>query len=391
MRLLVLASRFPYPLEKGDKLRLYHQLRELARHHEVILCCLTDKPVSPDALAQVKPFCSHISVIPLHKGWQAWGVLSSFFKGEPLQLGYFHSPKAFHALSRLIRDFSPDHIFCQLVRMAPYAAQLSVPVTIDFMDAFSAGMHRRALKAPWWLKPLFFWESKALARAENRYLRQFSRHCIISGQDRDCLPSVPGKPIAVVPNGVDTGFFAFERHPAPVFDVAFVGNLGYFPNRQAALTLIHEVMPRVWANRPEARVLLAGARPAPELRALAADPRISVPGWVPDIRQAYLSASVMAAPLFTGSGQQNKILEAMALGVPCITTQLVNNALHATAGQHLLVAEDAAGFADGILDLLTHPGRAETIRHAARDWVQNTYSWQASVAALEPLFAHPNP
>ncbi len=386
MKLLVLASRFPYPLEKGDKLRLYHQLREWSRTCEITLFALTDAPVSPADLAEIALYCHRIEVFQLRKMAQAWGIMSAFWQNKPLQTGYFFDQKARQRLELLANEVAPDHLFCQLVRTAAYAEKIAIPATIDYMDTFSLGMERRKKRSPWWLKPILSREAHTLARWEARVFRWFRGHSIISQQDRDALAFPDAQNIAVVPNGVDTAYFSFQENPDPAYEIAFVGNLGYFPNRQATQTLIKEIMPKVWAARPETRVLLAGARPTAEMKSWEADPRIKVTGWLDDIRDAYRQAGLLVAPLFTGSGQQNKILEAMSMGVPCITTAIVNQALGADTDREIAVANDPEAFTAAILDLLANREKAENQRRQARTWVEATYSWAASAEKMKALF-----
>jgi sugar transferase (PEP-CTERM/EpsH1 system associated) len=387
MKLLVIASRFPYPLEKGDKLRLYHQLRELAATCEITLFAFSDCPVLAHELEAVRPFCVHIEVIRLHWTGQAFGLLRAWWTGAPFQTGYFFDKKARQRLQQLIRTVQPDHVFCQLIRVAEYVQACSVPATLDYMDTFSLGMRRRKDRSAWWLRPVLAREARTLARWEERVFPWFRQHTIISAQDRDSLNFPDASSICVIPNGVDTPFFTFQATRQPEFEVAFVGNLGYFPNRQACHTLVHDIMPLVWAIRPGTRVLLAGARPPAEIKSWESDPRICVTGWMEDIRDAYRMAGMLVAPLFTGSGQQNKVLEAMAMGVPCITTPLVNQALGAEAGQAILLAEDPASFAEAILHLLQHPNEAEQLRQTAHAFVVANYSWQASTGRLMALFS----
>ena len=144
-------------------------------------------------------------------------------------------------------------------------------------------------------------------------------------------------------------------------------------------------MPILWKSRPEISLCLAGARPHPSVQALEEDSRIRVTGWVDDIRKAYQSGKIFVAPLFTGSGQQNKILEAMAMGQCCVTTSLVNNAIHAKADSEILIADEIPIFAHHILRLLQHPEQIKRIGTAARSFVESQYSWESSVAQLEIL------
>jgi glycosyltransferase involved in cell wall biosynthesis len=277
----------------------------------------------------------------------------------------------------VIEHEQPDHIYCQLLRTAWAIDGLSVNATIDYQDAFAAAMRRRGVQHNSVLRRAFEFEADRIGTAEARAFEAFARRVVISEQDRDCLEVPDPLGVEVLPNGVDTSHFARRDPSTPTdVDVAFVGNMGYPPNVRAAHMLVDEVMPLVWARRPSARVLLAGARPTRSVRALAG-PKVEVSGWVDDIRDAYRRSRLMAAPLFIGAGQQNKVLEAMAMGVPCVTTELVNNAIGADPHRQILLAATASEFASRIVDVLDSAATYRNISDAAWEFVDTEFSWSA--------------
>lgn len=377
MKLMVFTSRFPYPIERGDKLRIYHQIRELSQHHEVVLVTLHDHAIPEKDMTEMKQYCQRIYPFRLTKFSIIWHLALSLLNQRPAQLAYFFRPKWKRKIREIIEKEQPDHLYCQLLRIAAYVRDVPMPKTLDFMDALSVGMKRRADQSPWWLRPIFRREAKLLARYERALLADFDHFTIISTQDRDHIHPGKSSDIQVISNGVDTSFFVPQTVPTTV-DLVFVGNLGYFPNVEAAKYLAQKVMPLLGK---EVHLSLAGARPTSEVMALASD-RVSVSGWVDDIRDAYASAKVMVAPLFAGSGQQNKILEAMAMGVPCVTTPLVNRAIGALEGDAILLAESPEDFARHINRLLTDDAEATRIGQAGLQFVQKMYSWEGTVKEL---------
>ncbi|MBO0358989.1 glycosyltransferase [Hymenobacter sp. BT186] len=387
MKLLVLLSRFPYPLDKGDKLRAYHQLRYLARHHEVCLFCLSDEDVPAAAYAVVQPLCAGgLHVQRLRRPGIARNMALASLRGLPLQVGYFYDAAAQRRLNALIREFRPDHVYCQLIRMAQYvrgyAGQL--PMTLDYMDVFSTGMLRRAEQCRWAEQRLFRHEGRRLQAYEAAAFDWFQHHTIISDQDRQLIEHPHRQQIHIVRNGIDIDFFQ-PRPAEKTHDLLFCGNMNYHPNVDAAEFLALEILPLVRRAHPAARLLVAGTSPAPRVRALASE-AVTISGWVEDIRDAYAAARVFVAPMRVGTGLQNKLLEAMAMELPCVTTPLANNALHGHPGQDLLVAESAAELADSISLLLTEPGAAARLAAQGRVFVQQHYDWQASTNQLEALF-----
>ena len=388
MRLLVLLSRFPHPLDKGDKLRAYYQLRYLAgQGHEVCVLALSDEAVGPEALAAVRPLCrGGLHVHPLGRVAQARGLARALATaGRPLQVGYFYEAGAQRLVNSLLESFRPDHVYCQLIRMAEYLRGYAGPKTLDYMDVFSAGMARRAATAPAWQRPVMALEARRLAAYEAEVFGWFDHRTIISDQDRQLVQHPQRDQIQVVPNGIALDIFQPQPDIAKRYELVFCGNMGYHPNVDAACWLAEEILPLVQQQHPQARLLVAGTTPAPRVQALARRPGVVVSGWLPDIRQAYAEARVFVAPMRVGTGLQNKLLEAMAMQLPCVTTPLANNALGGTPGQHLLVAEGVAALAAAIGQLLADEAAAAQLAQRGHTFVRATYDWAATTASLENL------
>ncbi|MEM7658131.1 MAG: glycosyltransferase [Bacteroidota bacterium] len=387
MKLIILTSRLPYPIERGDKLRIYHQIRHLSERHEIYLFALTDQEVAAADVAEMQRWCKEVQVHRIRKIGAIWQMLLALFRGWPLQVAYFFRPRLRKQLQQLIQRVQPDHLYCQLLRMAPYVKALDLPATLDYMDCFSVGMKRMQASSPWFWKPIWAWEARQLLRMEGQMYEAFSHHTIISAQDRDHLGTPAGAPVEVVPNGIDLAFFHLPSPPpTPEYDLFFIGNLGYYLNVQAAQYLVQQVMPLVWEKRPDTRLLLAGARPSAEVKALVQDTRVELQAWVPDIRDAYASGKMLVAPLFHSIGQQNKILESMAMEKVCVSTPLVNRAIGATHNETIWMAEDPAGFARQILELLDREAELPQLGAKSRTFVGERFTWEYSVELLEKLW-----
>jgi sugar transferase (PEP-CTERM/EpsH1 system associated) len=383
MKLFVMLSRFPYPLEKGDKLRAFHQIRCLSKSHEIHLCALNDVRLTEQDINALKPFCKSINVIPLSRISILRGLLYAFFSGKPLQVGYFYNRKAFKKIQALIQRVQPDHIYCQLIRVSEYVKHLPIKKTLDYQDVFSKGAERRARTSPFYMKPILFSEYRRLLRYEKDIFQFFDHKTIISVPDRDLIPHPEKDRIKVVINGVDTDFFT----PMPVnktTDIVFTGNMGYPPNVNAAEYLVRDILPLVHQKRKEVRVLLAGASPHAQVLALKNE-HVHVTGWVDDIRTAYTSARLFIAPMRIGTGLQNKLLEAMAMKIPAITTPLANQALGARAGQEILVGNTARELASHILQILEDEDLARTLSENGHQFIHKNYNWEAATRELEEL------
>lgn len=390
MKLLVLLSRVPYPLEKGDKLRAYHLVVRLARHHQVVLCCLSDGPTAPEHIAHLQQFCTHIEVIRVPR-WRILLKLSTaIFSRLPFQVAYFHHRSAQRSIDRMVQEHRPDHVLCQLVRTTEYVrSHPTLPKTLDYMDTLSKGMERRTQNAPVHLRPLFQAETRRLIRYENLMFDLFDHTVIISAQDREYLYHPLRDRVKVIPNGVDMQHFApLEKEVQ--YDLLFTGNMNYPPNIDSVIFLVQKVLPIVRQRHPGVKLLISGVDPSPAVRDLAKrDPAVVVSGWVKDIRTSYASARIFIAPMQIGTGLQNKLLEAMAMRMPCVTSALANNAVRAVPGESVLIGETPEEYADHILRLLGDATERERLAEAGYHFVRTHFDWDRSADELERLLSSP--
>ena len=387
MKLFVLVSRIPYPLEKGDKLRAYHQMKDLAKRHEIVLCCLTDKKADPAAIAHLETFCEEVIVVKLNKALQLARLGAALISSRPFQVHYFFQRKALRLIKKTIDRTNPDHIYCQLIRCSEYLKDIyHIPKTLDYMDALSKGMERFSHTAPWYLKRFAKLEAKRLTQYEHLIFEYFDHHSIISQQDKDLIVNPNRSKIKVIPNGVDLDFFS-PRISENTYSVVFTGNMSYAPNVDGALFLANDIMPLVRKKLPTATLMLAGANPSGKVKALASE-YTTVSGWMDDIRDAYAQATVFVAPMRIGTGLQNKLLESISMGIPSITSPLANNALNAAPNEEVLLGETAQEFADHIVRLIENEELRESMSEKGRAFVQENYSWEAAGGLLERLLNH---
>ncbi|MFN8394416.1 MAG: glycosyltransferase [Bacteroidia bacterium] len=386
MKILVALSRFPWPLEKGDKLRAWYQIQGLAEHHEVHLVCLSDLAVTENDLKQVG-FCKSVQVIPLPKWRVGLNLLGGIFNRIPFQVNYFRSAAMRRVIRETIQREKIDACYVQLIRLGENLPHEFVNLrwVLDYMDTFSMGMSQRIETDRWWSRPVVKMETRRLRAYETRIAAHFDELTIISKRDAEGLAPLHQESVHVIPNGVSESFFEEMPRPSELeWDIIFFGNMGYLPNVQSARFLVEEVLPILHARGLRPKLCIAGARPAPIIQSWAS-PEITVTGFVADIREFVVKSKISVAPLLGGQGMQNKLLESMAMSLPTITSGFSNEGVRAVPGEHLVVCNTALEFADAIQDLLAHPEKAAHLAQNGRKFVEQHFRWSRMNAMLEAV------
>ena len=383
MKLFFLLPRVPYPTEKGDKLRAFHQIAHLAKKHEIIICALNEGVLHEDAIPVLSKYATAVHIIPISKSTIFSNIIRALFTGKPLQVGYYYNKSTEKIIHGLIDKYKPDHIFCQLIRMAEYVKDLPLPKTLDYQDVFSKGVERRLASSSIFLRPFLKLEYQRMLDSERMAFDRFDNKIIISNPDRELIPHPDREKIVVVANGVDTTFFhPLERDKE--YDLVFTGNMSYPPNIHSCEFLVNKILPLVLEKKPGLKVLVAGANPTMRVKVLRS-PQVEISGWVPDMREAYAQAKIFIAPMQLGTGLQNKLLEAMAMKIPCITSPLANQALNALPGEEILIGDTPRDYADHIIMLLENPLLANSIAEKGYQFILKKYSWEAETAKIEAL------
>ncbi len=426
MRILILSPYPPCPPHGGGAMRIYQIIRGLAARHEVT--CLTFAPdaAAEQGLAPLRAICRVLTVrgpLPRSPLRRAWTTLASPLPDMALRNA---APAYADALQSLLAVELFDVIQAESIEMANYLRMSVVrgpwPVARDLpqrttgcplgggqrtqhiLDQFNAEyvLQRRAFLAD--ARRLRRWHAAAyslaqwlkLARYERRVMRGCDAVVAVSEDDRRTLLGLaPAQPIGVVPNGVETAHFsraalAEERAGPCSFrgaPLVFSGTLDFRPNVDALTWFAHEVLPRVQARRPDAHLIVVGKRPAPALRQLARGGAVTIVGEVPDTRPYIAGAAVYVVPMRIGGGVRLKLLEALALEAPVVSTGMgAEGVAGLRGGQHCLLADDPAAFAEAVLRLLADPALGRRLGAAGRALVQERYDWSTIVPGLEAIY-----
>lgn len=385
MHILFIASRFPYPPIRGDQVRAYHFLRLINLRHEVTLVTPASQSVDLEAQEALTQLCKRWFILPFHRYEALVNLLRFPFLSLPLQALYFCPPSFRKTVRWIIKQDNFDIVHVQLARMAPIVNDVeNVPSVIDFIDALSLNMLRRAKRERWPVKWLFYMEARRMARYERDLVLSFDRQVISSPLDKKVIGDF--ETIHIIPNGVNLNEFSYNEDGRDDNLIVFIGRMGYFHNEEAAVYFATCVFPIVRKRVPDARFLIIGADPPRRVRQLAKLPGIEVTGYVPRIQDYLAKATVSVAPMQGGTGIQNKVLEAMASGAPVVATPYALGGIEAVDGEHLLVAEDTEGMAEQVVRLLKDPALRRHLARNARRLVEEKYTWEQAVEMLEEVY-----
>lgn len=378
--ILIVVSRFPFPLEKGDKLRAYHQIKELSKHYSITLFSLSDKKVTTDQLNELEQYCDKVITHRLSKLTIAWNILLAFLGKKPLQVGYFFSNSAKQKIKQEVQSTTYKHIYCQLIRCSEFVKRIhEIPKTLDYMDVLSIGVQRRIEGQNMLLRWLFKREFRTLQKYERDIFDYFENRTIISEQDQALVSHQDRRDILVIPNGIDNSFIEHDLNIEQDHDLVFVGNMSYPPNIEAVKYIAEHILPK----NKELKLLVSGSSPHNAVKRLAeSNEQITLTGWVDDIRMSYLRGKIFVAPMTIGTGMQNKLLEAMALGIPSITTPLANNAIQAQHDSEIIESNSPEEFNSAINRLLNDRELSKSIGQNGSEFVRENYSWKKTTSLL---------
>jgi len=361
--------------------------------HEISLVSLLVEDYEQAMAKEIEQYCVSVDLVPLPK-WEAYAnCLWALPTLTPLRVAYYRSPSFARHIKAVIDRQNIDVVHGELIKVVPtLKAALSdenIPILYDSVDCISWFLQQEfeTLRNP--LKKAFVYsELQKMRRYEQRALVDFDQLVITTSSDRDKLATLTGQAhhIEVVSNGVDIDYFTPWNGPRAADSLVFCGKLDYFPNAQAILHFCELTLPLIWKHRPQVRLTIVGNNPPQSVRALTVDKRISVTGYVADTRPYLGAASVVIAPLLVAAGMQNKVLEALAMGMPTVTTPSCSRILGAKGGIHLLEAEEPRAFAKAIVKLLDDPQLAQQLGIAGRQFVAEHYNWTRVANTLNRLY-----
>lgn len=392
-RILWTMPYLPWPITSGGKARQYHLLRCMAeRGHRITLLVQSKTPADAEVHAALKPLVDELIVLPrrpLKHPLTLWHAALSRLPLLTSINGFAPGLSArFEALlqSRHWDIVQIEHSY----GLQPFLAALQrhrqpfLLVEHNVESELGAATYG---KWPAVARPLAWYDQWRARRWERHALAQADVVVAVTDSDARKLAAIGGRPTCVVSNGVDTRGFASVTPDATSQCVLFVGNYEYAPNVDAIEWALNEVWPRLWALRPEARFIVCGHAMPDAWRQRWPDPRIEWRGFVPSLPEVQSQAAVFMAPLRSGGGSKLKVLEALAAGLPVVSTREGLSGLDVSDGVQARVADSAEAMAQATAELLAQPDRAQALGQAARQHVNARFDWSAAATQLEAAHA----
>ncbi|MCK6628040.1 MAG: glycosyltransferase [Anaerolineae bacterium] len=400
----------PY-LPSQIRARPYNLIKHLAqRGHRITLLALEPSGEDRSGLNSLHTWCQRVQITPLPRWRPLWNGIQAIASQTPFQAAYSRSPEMMELIKKTQAETNFDIIHVEHLRGAELSrAVKGGPIVFDSVDSITLLFDLVRRSGPTWRSRLLAnLDLVRTRRYEGQLLEKYPRVLVTSPRDREALAQLSalavktsvGKAgqnsdsqmqkindcLVIIPIGVDLDYFTPLNIPRDPATLIFSGKMSYHANTAAALDLANKIMPVVWQRLPETRLVLAGKNPPAEVLALSADPRIVVTGTVPDLRPYLAQATLAVSPMRYAVGMQFKVLEAMAMATPLISTPQAVSALQVQAGQEALVADTPQAVADAAITLLTNETLRQQVGQQGRRYVETHHDWHKAAEKLESVY-----
>lgn len=388
MNILYLCHRFPFPPKRGGKIRPFNMIRHLsASGHQVTVCSLARSPEEAEEGRGIAPYCAGFEMGHVKELVQVARMIVRLPVLTPSSMGYFYSPELAEHVQRLLGSKKWDLIFVHCSSVAQYVEHvIDIPKILDFGDMDSQKWFEYANYKPFPLSLGYRFEGAKMLAAEKRLARQFDLCTATTRAEWETLNDYQtGADTDWFPNGVDADFFCPVDESYDADTISFIGRMDYYPNQECMARFCEQTWPLLKSRRPAMKLLIVGADPSPAMRKLGDLPGVTVTGSVPDVRPFIRGSALMVAPLNIARGTQNKILEAMAMGVPVVTSTIAAGGVDAESVTHFLVADTPQAYADAIMQIVDSPAERNRLAIAGRQRMLSHHAWPRSMVRLEGI------
>lgn len=381
MKILAICPRIPEIGKKGDQVLSFYRLSYLARTHNIQLICFGDPIKDLHAKLELEACGIKVNFVKWNIVTALSGLLYSIFDSKlPMQCSLFKSRKFKLLYSNLMYDFKPDAIYAVTIRALENLTEIRVPLFIDLVDSMALNFERRVNASFGFYKLILKSEYARVRRYERIFSNISSRSFIVSSIDKNVIDC---DKISVIPLGIDENIFFKSRNESNNPSIVFTGNMNYTPNVEAVMWFYYNCWNIIKTKYPNSSFIIAGGSPNKEILALQADKSVTITGRVSSLAAIINTAWVSIAPMQSGSGMQFKILEAMACGVPVITSSLGLGDIKAAAGRDLFVTDSSNRFVEIIFSLFNSIELRKKVGDAGLHYVKSNHTWDVLNADFE--------
>jgi glycosyltransferase involved in cell wall biosynthesis len=389
MRILLLTLVVPNPPDSGPRIKTHYLLRYLAQRHLVTLVSFVRSEAEEAAARALTGLCEAVYTVPMQRSRprDAAYLLGSMVSSRPFLMLRDES----RAMRRLLRDLLArdtfDLVHADQLNMAQFALSTGLPVVLDEHNAVWTIFARLARQERGLKRLVMELEWRRLRRYEGQVCRSAAAVMSVSVEDRAALLDAgAAEPIPIIPIAVDVaGIQPVARRP-DAQGILSMATMYWPPNVDSVLWFAREALPRIRRQLTDAPFYVVGARPPAEVVALASDPTIQVTGYVEDPTPYLESSALLIVPLRAGGGMRVKILEALARGIPVVSTTIGAEGIDVTHGEHLLIADEPAAFAEAVVRVLRDRALGDRLAEAGRRHALTRYDWRSVCPAVEPVY-----
>jgi sugar transferase (PEP-CTERM/EpsH1 system associated) len=387
VRILFLSQRVPYPPNRGDKITTWRLVERMKRAHEVRCVAFAHDEDDLRAAQELTRLGAPTVGVPLDLQRAKLRSLPLLLTSKPMTLGVYGSRELQREVDRLAAESDVGYAYSSSMG-AFLEEHARLRRAMHFAELDSDKWRQYAARSRWPASWVYAREHRTLLAYERRIAHSFDENVLCTPLEQRIFErEIPGARSMVLRNGVDLAFYRPQPERAEPGHLVFVGVMDYLPNVDGCTWFVREVLPELRRRRPEVRFTIVGSRPAPEVLALAREPGVAVTGFVPDPREHLARAALSVAPLRIARGIQNKVLEALAMGLPVVGTTSATQGVEGEAGRDFVLADTAAEQVAAIDALLADPRRARELGARGRRFVEERYDWEVTLRPLDDLLA----
>jgi len=389
MKILMLTPYLPYPLMSGGQTRSFNLIKNLSQKHEITLFSLIKDDREKRYVPSLAKYCRKVRVFSRSRSpWTIRNVLLTVFGPYPFLVIRNLAQEEKEAVKEELRREKYDLIHAETFYVMPHIPKTRIPILlVEQTIEYLVYKHYLEEQSPVLLRPLLWIDVLKLKFWETFFWRQAKKVVVMSESDRTQMRNLAaGLAIDIVPNGIDSSYFSEKKRQAEVVPkVLYVGNFNWLQNTEAVKVLVENVWPRIKSQVPAAKLWIVGTHMNPDIQNLKSE-QIDISEGLADIRDAYRQAAVLVAPIKGPGGTRLKILEAMASGLPVVTTSVGAEGLGVRAGQEALINDNFADLAGSAVKVLWDKGLAANLGTLGKKFVEEHYTWDKSAKKLNDIY-----